>query len=86
MSQHIVVSRERRGIELDELLCLLLPLLNKGYLRTQIRAGRVLVDGNPVVPSQRLRTDQVISLDMPEEDAPLDAANQGPVREAACRR
>ena len=77
MSQHIVVSRERRGIELDELLCLLFPLLNKGYLRTQIRAGRVLVDGNPVVPSQRLRTDQVISLDMPEEDAPLRPVGSG---------
>ncbi|MAF66489.1 MAG: hypothetical protein CMJ84_12635 [Planctomycetes bacterium] len=77
MSQHVVVSRERGGIELDELLCLLFPLLNKGFLRAQVRAGRVLVDGTPAAPSQRLRTDQVISLDIPEEEAPLRPMGSG---------
>ena len=44
-------------MELDEFLCLSFPLLNKGFLRRQVRDGRILVDGNKAVPSQRLRTE-----------------------------
>ena len=58
-------------MELDEFLCLSFPLLNKGFLRRQVRDGRVLVDGNPAVPSQRLRMDQVLVVDFDEtEDLP----------------
>jgi len=70
VSFHIPVPRERSGIELDEFLCLLFPLLDKGFLRHQVRDGRVLVDGVAAVPSQHLSTDQVISIDIDEASAP----------------
>ena len=70
MSHHIPVPPERSGIELDEFLCLLFPSVNKGWIRGQVREGRVLVDGNPAQPSQRLRNDQVLSIDLDEEDMP----------------
>src|SRR4029079_14956051 len=55
----------------DEFLSLSFPLLNKGFLRRQVRDGRVLVDGNPAVPSQRLRMDQVLIIEFEEtEDLP----------------
>jgi len=50
-------------MELDEFLCLSFPLLNKGFLRRQVREGHVTVDGGPALPSQRLRTDQIVILD-----------------------
>jgi 23S rRNA pseudouridine1911/1915/1917 synthase len=70
VSIHIVVPEERSGIELDEFLCLQFPLLNKGFLRQQVRLGRVLVDGTSALPSQRLRRFQVLSVDIDEDEAP----------------
>jgi len=64
-------------MELDEFLCLSFPLLNKGFLRRQVREGRVLVDGNPAVPSQRLRMDQVLIVEF-EETEDLPAAPVAP--------
>lgn len=59
-------------MELDEFLCLSFPLLNKGFLRSQVREGKILVDGNPATPSQRLRTDQVLFVEFDEtDDLPL---------------
>ncbi len=72
MAEHLVVPPERAGLELDEFLCLLFPLLSKGYLRLQVREGAVLVDGSRARPAQRLRADQVVSLDF-EEDVPQRA-------------
>lgn len=70
MSEHLVVPADRAGLELDEFLCLAFPGVNKGFVRTQIRSGRVLVDGSRANPSQRLRTDQVLSLDFEDEEFP----------------
>ena len=71
MSSHIPIPPERNGMELDEFLCLSFPLLNKGFLRRAVREGKVLVDGNPAAPSQRLRMDQVLFVDFEEgEDLP----------------
>ncbi|MFN0244445.1 MAG: RluA family pseudouridine synthase [Planctomycetota bacterium] len=71
MSYHLPIPPERSGMELDEFLCLSFPLLNKGYLRRQVRDGRVLVDGSPAIPSQRLRQHQVLIIDFDEnEDVP----------------
>jgi len=64
-------------MELDEFLCLAFPLLNKRFLRSQVREGRVLVDGNPAMPSQRLRQDQVLFVDFDEASLP-DAAPPAP--------
>jgi 23S rRNA pseudouridine1911/1915/1917 synthase len=78
VTEHIVVPRERHGIELDELLCLLYPLLNKGFLRELVREGRVLVDGGKVVPSTHLRADQVISIDLDEDALEVPRAPVAP--------
>ncbi len=64
-------------MELDEFLCLSFPLLNKGFLRRQVRDGHVLVDGGPAHPSQRLRTDQVLVIDF-DESAGLPEAPVAP--------
>src|SRR5688572_24458139 len=63
----IPIPPEHIGMELDEFLCMSFPLLNKGFLRRQVRDGKVLVDGNPANPSQRLRNDQVVVIDFDEE-------------------
>lgn len=68
MGYQILIPPERHGMELDEFLCLSFPLLNKGFLRRQVREGRVLVDGTRAMPSQRLRGDEVLIIDF-EEDA-----------------
>lgn len=68
MSEYIPVSPERAGLELDEFLCLQFPNLNKGFLRRQVREGRVLVDGSPSKPSARLREQQVVIVDIDEEE------------------
>ena len=70
MTETIVVSAERAGLELDEFLCLKYPDYNKGYIRRQVREGMVLVDGNPALPSQRLRPEQVLMVDFDEREAP----------------
>lgn len=76
MNDHLAVSDERSGLELDEFLCLTFPLLNKGYVRRQVRAGRVKVDGGPASPSQRLRCNQVVSVEF--EDADEQKAPRAP--------
>jgi RluA family pseudouridine synthase len=69
---HIPVPPEHSGMELDEFLCLSFPLLGKSYLRNKVREGRILVDGNPAVPSQRLRLDQVLVVDLDDDDLARD--------------
>jgi 23S rRNA pseudouridine1911/1915/1917 synthase len=76
VTDHIVVPRERHGIELDEFLCLLYPLLTKGFLRGHIRDGKVLLDGQKTLPSRHLRTDQVVSVEL---DEATDHLPQAPV-------
>jgi len=66
----IVVPTERAGLELDEFLCLQFPNCSKGFLRRQVRDGAILVDGIQAHPSQRLRTNQVLIVDMVEEELP----------------
>jgi 23S rRNA pseudouridine1911/1915/1917 synthase len=70
VNYQISIPPERSGMELDEFLCLSFPLLTKGFLRRQVREGHVLVDGNRAVPSQRLRMDQVVLVDLDEEEMP----------------
>jgi len=49
-------------------------LLNKGFLRRQVREGRVLVDGCAADPSKRLKRDHVISVAFDDDEAPLAPA------------
>ena len=68
--EHLTVPEDRVGLELDEFLCLTYPFVNKGFLRTQVRDGGVLVDGGPANPGHRLRACEVISIQFSEEDLP----------------
>lgn len=68
MDYHLCVDAEQTGLELDEFLCAAFPLLGKRFLRKMVRQGNVLINGQHVVPSQRLRLDEVISLVLDEED------------------
>lgn len=68
MANYITIPPERAGLELDEFLCLTFPLLNKGFLRTKVREGAVLVDGMKASPSQRLREHQVLVVDFEEDE------------------
>ncbi|MCZ6597002.1 MAG: RluA family pseudouridine synthase [Planctomycetota bacterium] len=71
MSEYIVVPPERSGLELDEFLCLTFPGVSKGCLRDQVRTGRVLVDGERALPSQKLRREQVLVVEFDAaEDLP----------------
>ena len=67
---NIVVPQSRRGLELDEFICLLYPGISKGYIRTEIREGRALVDGQVALPSRRLREGEVVSLLFDPDEAP----------------
>ncbi|MEO1697084.1 MAG: RluA family pseudouridine synthase [Planctomycetota bacterium] len=65
-----VVTGERAGLELDEYLCLQYPGLPKGFVRREISAGHVLVDGVECAPNKRLRTNQVVMATIDWENAP----------------
>ena len=69
LDQHLLVSADQAGMELDEFLCVAFPSLSKGFLRRQVRAGLVRVDGATAHPSRHLRADEVVSVDFDEEDA-----------------
>lgn len=70
MTDHLVVPDERVGIELDEFLSLVYPLVNKGFLRKEVHAGNVLLDGNATHPSKRLRRNQVVTIEFEDVDLP----------------
>jgi 23S rRNA pseudouridine1911/1915/1917 synthase len=79
-AEYQVVPAEHHGLELDEFLCLLYPGHGKGRLRQWVRAGRVLVDGEPANPSQRVRGEQLLILDLgPEFDQPEPVAPELPL-------
>ena len=71
MTEYLEVAEKRVGLELDEFLCLAYPMANKGFIRRQIRAGRVLLDGAEARPSDRLRMSSVICVEFGQEDLPV---------------
>ena len=70
MSETILVPPERAGLELDEFLCLHFPEFGKGFLRQAVREGRILLDGMRAQPSVRLRSDQVLIVDLDDVEPP----------------
>ncbi len=68
MNQNFCVQADDIGVELDEFLCRVYPLLRKRDLRALVRDGSVTVNGMPSSPSQRLRADDVVLCDFDEED------------------
>jgi 23S rRNA pseudouridine1911/1915/1917 synthase len=79
VSETIVVPPERAGLELDEFLCLHFPEYAKGFLRRAVRDGLVSLDGMRANPSQRLRADQVLIVEL--DDQPPPAAPVAPEAE-----
>lgn len=69
-AEYLTVPEDRVGLELDEFLCLTYPHIHKGFLRAQVRAGTVLVDGQPNHPGHRLKRNEVISVEFEDEAAP----------------
>jgi 23S rRNA pseudouridine1911/1915/1917 synthase len=82
VNRHVCVEYADAGMELDEFLCRAFPALSKRFLRRQVRSGRVLVDGAQVPPSQRLRSNAVVSIDFDEDEAD-DARRPAPPFELA---
>ena len=78
MTEYLEVAEKRVGLELDEFLCLAYPMANKGFIRRQIRAGRVLLDGAQARPSDRLRVSSVVCVEFGQEDLP--AAPKSPAQ------
>lgn len=72
-----VVADERAGLELDEFLCLQYPGLSKGFIRQEISAGNVLLDGASVVPGKRLRGNQVVIATLDWDRAPKRPVDPG---------
>ena len=72
-----VVADERAGLELDEFLCLQYPGLSKGFLRQEIAAGNILLDGLDTVPGKRLRPNQVVMVTVDWERAPTRPVDPG---------
>ncbi|MDG1050596.1 MAG: RluA family pseudouridine synthase [Planctomycetota bacterium] len=72
-----VVADERAGLELDEFLCLQYPGLSKGFLRQEIAAGNILLDGLDTVPGKRLRPNQVVMVTVDWERAPKRPVDPG---------
>ncbi|MDE0896356.1 MAG: RluA family pseudouridine synthase, partial [Planctomycetota bacterium] len=63
----MVVEAERSGMELDELLCLERPTLNKGFFRRNIRDGVITVDGAQILPNHRVSEGEVILLNFDDD-------------------
>jgi 23S rRNA pseudouridine1911/1915/1917 synthase len=78
VTQHYAVQSESIGMELDEFLCRLYPLASKRVLRGFVRDGSVLVNGGPASPSQRLRADEVVSVEFEEDELPERDAPEAP--------
>jgi len=68
MPYHIPIPDDRIGMELDEFLCLMFPLLGKGFVRGLVREGRVLIDGEPVAPSRHVKCGEVLFVDFEETE------------------
>jgi 23S rRNA pseudouridine1911/1915/1917 synthase len=72
-AEYLTVPDDRVGLELDEFLCLTYPHIHKGFLRAQVRAATVLVDGQPNHPGHKLKRNEVISVEFDDESAPRRA-------------
>jgi len=79
MSDYVTISYEQSGIELDEYLSLMFPALSKGFIRREVSAGHVLIDGEPSLPSRRLREGETLILDIDDSEAPLSPMAAKPV-------
>jgi 23S rRNA pseudouridine1911/1915/1917 synthase len=63
----LVVEADRTGMELDELLCLERPALNKGFFRRNIRDGVITVDGAEILASHRVSEGEVILMNFDDD-------------------
>ncbi len=67
MNYHLTVAEEQSGIVLDDFLASSFPNLAKPQLRSVVRDGKVLVNGQPRPASCRLRSNDVVSVLLEDE-------------------
>ncbi|MHC4380673.1 MAG: RluA family pseudouridine synthase [Planctomycetota bacterium] len=60
----LAVEADWSGITLDEFLAAHWPRIAKGKLRDLVRSGGITVDGMPAQPSDKLRTGQVVLIEV----------------------
>jgi len=77
VNYHLTIADEQAGIELDEFLVSAFPNLAKAQLRQVVREGKVLVNGAPIPPSRRLRSSDVVSVLLADEDEDAMAEQAG---------
>jgi 23S rRNA pseudouridine1911/1915/1917 synthase len=65
----LIVPREQSGLPLDKFLAIQFPQIDRAYLRSLIRAGRVTVDGAPMTSSRALWGNAVVMLAAEENPA-----------------
>ncbi len=83
MNYHLTVAEEQAGIMLDQFLVGSFPNFAKAQLRRVVRDGKVLVNGVSKQPSCRLRSNDVVSVllaDEDEDEIALRSASSGPER------
>ncbi len=80
VNYHLNVPEEQAGIVLDQFLVGAFPNFAKAQLRRVVRDGKVLLNGGPCTPSHRLRSNDVVSvlLEDDDEDQLALAAPSGP--------
>ncbi|MFT5285642.1 MAG: 23S rRNA pseudouridine1911/1915/1917 synthase [Planctomycetota bacterium] len=78
MTEYITIEFEQSGIELDEYLSLIYPDISKGFLRREVQAGHVTVDGEASLPSRRLKEGETVVLDIDDESAPMSPMAAAP--------
>ena len=64
------VSPENEGERVDKYLSEILPELSRSYIQRQIMDQRVLINENPAKASTRVKTDDAVSFDIPENVIP----------------
>jgi RluA family pseudouridine synthase len=55
-------------MELDEFLCLMFPLLTKGFVRQLVRDGRVQINAQAVFPNRRVKFGEVLFVEFEEDE------------------
>lgn len=77
-----VVERDLAGVPLDRFLASVFPDLDRNYLRSLVRDGRVRVDGTPMTAPRALWRNAVVTIDAgPEDDVQYQKAPPPPSTE-----
>jgi len=76
----LVVDETGAGSRIDRFVAVCLPSLSRARVQALLDEGRVQLDGRPVRASQRLRTGQVVVVEVPEPEPALPRPENIPLR------